>query len=394
MINPNMIIKKLLTISALTLMVFSAAETSAKVSFIPAAPELSAKAFVLMDFNSGKIIASSNETLSLPPASLTKMMTAYIIDYEIEQGNIKADDEVTVSENAWAKNFPESSKMFIEPGKSVTVEQLHKGIVIQSGNDASVAIAEHIAGAEDAFAQLMNSHAKQLGLSDTHFVNSMGLPDPEHYTTALDMAKLAQAVIGDFPEGYKIYSQKKYEYNGISQLNRNRLLWDKSMQVDGLKTGHTEEAGYCLVTSATKDKMRLIAVVMGTNSEQARKQESKKILNWGFRFYRTVSPLEAGKTLHKIKVWYGEEEQLNVGIVAPVFLTIPKNKVKDLKAEFVSEENVEAPIKKGQVVGKLFFRIDGKDIHEMPLVALTDMEEGGFFSRVGDWFGLKMDSWF
>jgi len=376
------------------LLIIAAAPISAKVSFIPAAPELSAKAYVLMDFNSGKIIASKNSEDSLPPASLTKMMTAYIIDYEIDQGNISATDVVTVSENAWAKNFPDSSKMFIEPGRKVTVEELHKGIVIQSGNDASVAIAEHIAGAEDAFAQLMNSHAKQLGLTGTHFVNSMGLPDPEHYTTALDMAKLARAVIGDFPEGYKIYSQKKYEYNGISQLNRNRLLWDKSLNVDGLKTGHTEEAGYCLVTSAQKNKMRLIAVVMGTKSEQARKQESKKILNWGFRFFRTVSPLEAGKALHKIKVYYGEEEQLDVGIVSPVHLTIPKNKVKDLKAEFVSKENVEAPIKKGQVVGKLFFKIDGEDIHEVPLVALNDMEEGGFFSKVGDWFGLKVDSWF
>jgi D-alanyl-D-alanine carboxypeptidase (penicillin-binding protein 5/6) len=376
------------------LIFFTALPVSAKVSFIPAAPELSAKAFVLMDYNSGEILASKNAQVSLPPASLTKMMTAYIIDYEIEQGNIAATDVVTVSENAWAKNFPESSKMFIEPGKKVTVEQLHKGIVIQSGNDASVAIAEHIAGAEDAFAQLMNSHAKQMGLNDTHFVNSMGLPAPEHYTTALDMAKLARAVIADYPESYKIYSQKEYKYNGISQLNRNRLLWDKSLNVDGLKTGHTKEAGYCLVTSAQKNKMRLIAVVMGTASEQARKQESKKLLNWGFRFFRTVSPLEAGKSLHKIKVYYGTEEQLDVGIVSPVHLTIPKNKVKDLKAEFVSKEKVEAPIKKGQVVGKLYFKIDGEDIHEVPLVALNDMEEGGFFSKLGDWFGLKVDSWF
>ncbi len=388
---------KLSTLLKITLtawMILSAVSASAKVSFIPAAPQLSAKAYVLMDYDSGKIIASNNKDMSLPPASLTKMMTAYIIDYEIEQGNISASDVVTVSEKAWAKNFPDSSKMFIEPGKKVTVEELHKGIVIQSGNDASVAIAEHIAGAEDAFVQLMNSHAKQLGLKDTHFVNSMGLPDPEHYTTALDMAKLARAVIRDFPEGYKIYAQKKYEYNGIPQLNRNRLLWDKSLNVDGLKTGHTEEAGYCLVTSAVKNKMRLIAVVMGTKTEQARKQESKKILNWGFRFFRTVSPLEAGKVLHKIKVYYGEEEQLDVGIVSPVHITIPKNKVKDLKAEFVSEENVEAPIKKGQVVGKLFFKIDGEDIYEVPLVALNDMEEGGVFSQIGDWFGLKIDSWF
>ncbi len=367
---------------------------AANLSFVPAAPALSAKSYVLMDFNSGKIIASKNADERIPPASLTKMMTAYIIDYELAQGNINLNDVVTVSENAWAKNFPDSSKMFIEPGKTVTVEQLRKGIIIQSGNDASVAIAEHIAGSEDAFVQLMNSHAQQLGLTGTHFVNSMGLPDPEHYTTAHDMAKLAQAIIRDYPDSYGIHAMKTYSYNGISQLNRNRLLWDKSLHVDGLKTGHTNEAGYCLVSSALKDNMRLIAVVMGTKSEQARKQESKKLLNWGFRFFRTVSPLKPGKSLHKMRVWYGEEEQLNVGIAKPVYLTVPRGKVKQLKAEFASGDTIEAPVKKGQIVGKLFFKIDGKDIKEVPLVALEDMEEGGMFSRFGDWMSLKVDSWF
>ncbi len=367
---------------------------AADLSFVPAAPALSAKSYVLMDYNSGEIIASKNADERIPPASLTKMMTAYIIDYELAQGNINLNDVVTVSENAWAKNFPDSSKMFIEPGKPVTVDQLRKGIIIQSGNDASVAIAEHIAGSEDAFVQLMNRHAQQLGLTGTHFANSMGLPAPEHYTTARDMAKLAQAIIRDYPDSYPVYAQKTFAYNGISQLNRNRLLWDKSMQVDGLKTGHTNEAGYCLVSSAVKDNMRLIAVVMGTRSEQARKQESKKLLNWGFRFFRTISPLKPGKSLHKMRVWYGEKEQLNVGIARPVYLTVPRSKVKQLKAEYASGDTIEAPVKKGQVVGKLFFKVDGKDIREVPLVALENMKEGGMFSRFGDWMSLKMDSWF
>ncbi len=358
---------------------------------LPPGPDLKASSYLLIDFNSGVELAAKNQDKKIEPASITKLMTAYVIYNDLRKGIISLGDNVLISEKAWKM---EGSRMFVEAGKKVPLKRMLSGLVIQSGNDASVAIAEHIAGAEDAFAQLMNSHAKQMGLNDTHFVNSMGLPAPEHYTTALDMAKLARAVIADYPESYKIYSQKEYKYNGISQLNRNRLLWDKSLNVDGLKTGHTKEAGYCLVTSAQKNKMRLIAVVMGTASEQARKQESKKLLNWGFRFFRTVSPLEAGKSLHKIKVYYGTEEQLDVGIVSPVHLTIPKNKVKDLKAEFVSKEKVEAPIKKGQVVGKLYFKIDGEDIHEVPLVALNDMEEGGFFSKLGDWFGLKVDSWF
>ncbi len=362
--------------------------------FVPEAPAISAKSYVLMDVNSGQILASYNENKKLPPASLTKMMTGYIIEHELEEGNIALEDQVIVTTNSWAKNFPGSSKMFIEPGKDVTVEQIRKGIIVQSGNDASVAIAEHIAGSEDSFAQLMNHHAKLLGLTGTNFVNSMGLPHAEHYTTAMDMAFLASAVIKDFPESYEIYKMKKYSYNGIEQPNRNRLLWDRSLNVDGLKTGHTEEAGYCLVASAVQDKMRLISVVMGTKSEQARMQSSKKLLNWGFRFFRTVSPVSVGKPLHQLRVWYGEREQLNVGISEAVSITIPRSKVKSLKAEFVAAESLEAPIKSGQIVGKLFFRIDGKDVHEVPLVALEDLPEGGMFSQMSDWMTLKMKSLF
>jgi len=361
-------------------------------AFVPEAPSIAAKAYVLMDADSGEIISASNETESLAPASLTKMMTSYVIDSELKQGNIKLDDQVNVSEKAWAKNFPGSSKMFIEPGKEVTVDQLRKGIIVQSGNDASVAIAEHIAGSEDAFAQVMNHHAKLLGLTGTHFVNSMGLPNPDHYTTAIDIAKLAQAIIHDFPKEYYIYAMKSFEYNNIEQSNRNRLLWDRSMNVDGLKTGHTEEAGYCLVASAKEDDMRLISVVMGADSENSRKQASKKLLAWGFRYYRTITPVQAGESLHQLKVWYGKTDQLDVGIAKPIHITLPKSQVKVLKAEFVATEGLEAPIQKGQEVGKLFFRVDGKDIKEVPLVALNDLAEGGFFSRVNDWLTIKVKS--
>ena len=386
--------KKLENISLLLLILASASSQAANISFVPASPSLSAKSYVLLDYNSGKILASYNPDKKLPPASLTKMMTVYIMDSELAQGNINLQDKVTVSENAWAKNFPESSKMFIEPSKPVTVEQLRKGIIVQSGNDASVAIAEHIAGSEDSFVQLMNQYAKQLNLNDTHYVNSMGLPDPDHFSTAFDLSKLAVAIIRDFPDSYKLYAMKSYRYNGITQANRNRLLWDKSLHVDGLKTGHTKEAGYCLVSSAVKDNMRLVAVVMGTNSDQARKQESKKLLNWGFRFFRTVNPLPAGKSLHKMRVYYGDKETLDVGISKSVYLTLPRGEVKLLKAEFASADTIEAPVKKGQIVGKLFFKVNGKEIKTVPLVALTKLDKGGVFSRMGDWIGLKFDSWF
>lgn len=368
--------------------------SAANISFVPAAPSLSAKSYLLMDFHSGKVLASSNPDMKLPPASLTKMMTVYIMDSELAQGNIHLDDQVTVSENAWAKNFPESSKMFIEPRKPVTVDQLRKGIIIQSGNDASVAVAEHIAGSEDSFVQLMNQYAQKLQLENTHFVNSMGLPDPDHYSTAGDLAKLAIDIIRDYPDSYKIYAMKSYTYNGITQSNRNRLLWDKSLHVDGLKTGHTKEAGYCLVSSAIKDDMRLVAVVMGTKSDQARKQESKKLLNWGFRFFRTVNPLPVGKSLHKMRVYYGDKETLDVGISKSVYLTLPRGDVKLLKAEYASADTIEAPVKKGQIVGKLYFKINGKEIKTVPLVALNNLEKGGVFSRMGDWISLKFDSWF
>lgn len=359
------------------------------IDFVPAPPELSAKAYLLMDYESGQILAAKDEHRKYPPASLTKMMTAYIVEAELAAGNLQLNDPVTVSTNAWAKKFPGSSVMFIEPGKPVTVEQLLRGIIIQSGNDASVAIAEHIAGSENAFAQLMNAHAKRLGLVNTHFTNATGLPDKGHYSTAYDLALLARAIIHDFPERYSLYREKSFTYNGIRQLNRNTLLWDKSLNVDGLKTGHTQEAGYCLVASAQKDKMRLISVVLGAPTENARKYDSKKLLNWGFRFYRTVHPVKDNSPLHEVRVWYGEKSHVPAGIAQKVAVTLPRRSVKDLKAEYEISTELEAPIERGTVVGTLYFKLNGKVIKQVPLVALEDVPKGGFFSRLGDWFRRK-----
>uniref|UniRef100_UPI00404853B7 serine hydrolase n=1 Tax=Shewanella sp. TaxID=50422 RepID=UPI00404853B7 len=280
----------------------------------PDAPSVAAKAYVLMDYHSGRVIAEENAYDSLNPASLTKMMTSYVIGHEIREGNISLDDDVTITKNAWSKNFPDSSKMFIEVGKTVKVHDLNRGIVIQSGNDACVAMAEHIAGTEGAFVDLMNSWAKQLGMKDSYFENSHGL-DSENHKTAYDMALLGAALIRDVPEEYRVYSEKSFTYNGIKQYNRNGLLWDKSLNVDGIKTGHTSGAGYNLVASGTSEGMRLITVVMGTASESARKAESKKLLNYGFRFFETITPYKAGDTFITQKIWYGDRETVDLGVM-------------------------------------------------------------------------------
>ncbi|EOD77278.1 D-alanyl-D-alanine carboxypeptidase [Grimontia sp. AD028] len=365
--------------------VFSSAAAVAAPTVVPDAPQIAAKGYVLMDYNSGKILAENNAYERLNPASLTKMMTSYVIGQEVERGNISLDDDVVISKNAWAKNFPGSSKMFIEVGTTVKVEDLNRGIIIQSGNDACVAMAEHIAGSEDSFVDLMNGWAKTLGMNDTKFSNSHGLDDDDLYTTPYDMALLGQALIRDVPDEYRIYNEKSYTYNGITQYNRNGLLWDKSMNVDGIKTGHTDKAGYSLVSSATEGDMRLVAVVMGTNSANARKAESKKLLNYGFRFFETVAPHKANETFVTEKVWMGDTDQVALGVSEDTYVTLPRGKAKDLEASFVLEKTLEAPIAKGDVVGKLYYQVDGEDIAEYPLVALNDVQEGGLFSRLMDY---------
>jgi len=361
---------------------------------IPKAPSIAAKGYLLIDFDSGKVLSENNSEELLEPASLTKMMTSYIIGQELKSGNLKLTDKVTISENAWSKNFPDSSKMFIEVGKEVTVEDLNRGIIIQSGNDACVAMAEHIAGSESAFADLMNSWALQLGMVNTQFVNSHGLHADGHHTTAKDMAILAKALITDVPNEYKIYSEKSFKYNGIVQYNRNGLLWDKSLNVDGMKTGHTSAAGYSLVSSATKDGMRLISVVMGTRSDDARKVESKKLLNWGFRFFETITPYKANDQLANERIWMGTQANIRLGVAVDTPITLPRNQSQNLKADFVIDNELRAPVQIGDKVGQVNYTLSDQSVATYDLIALETVEEGGFFSRIIDYIKLLFIGWF
>lgn len=361
---------------------------------MPDAPQIAAKGYVLMDFHSGKILAEKEMDTKLSPASLTKMMTSYVIGQELARGNISPNDDVVISKNAWAKNFPDSSKMFIEVGTTVKVSDLNRGIIIQSGNDACVAMAEHIAGSEDAFVDLMNAWASSLKMTNTHFANVHGLDDPNLYSTPHDMALLGQALIRDVPDEYALYSEQKFTYNGITQYNRNGLLWDKSMNVDGIKTGHTSNAGYSLVSSATEGKMRLVAVVMGTKDANARKSESKKLLSYGFRFFETVAPHKAGETFVEEKIWMGNKDTLALGVNEDTYVTLPRGQAKNLTASFVLEKELQAPIKKGDVVGKLYYQVDGEDVAQYPLLALESVDEGSLFSRLWDYLVLLFKSLF
>ncbi|WP_153810870.1 serine hydrolase [Paraglaciecola arctica] len=386
MLKPITSFSSLVNSLVLFLCIFSA---SAAV-VIPPAPSVSAKGFILMDFQTGNVIASQNADIQLPPASLTKMMTSYVIGMELANGNIKETDLVTISENAWAKNFPDSSKMFIEVGKKISVADLNRGIIVQSGNDACVAMAEHIAGSEDAFASMMNMHATKLGMTSTHFVNSHGLHDGDHYTSPRDMAILSAALIRDVPEEYAIYAEKEFTFNDIKQYNRNGLLWDKSLNVDGIKTGHTSDAGYSLITSAYQGDMRLISVVMGTDSERARKVENKKLLKYGFRFFETITPYKAGDSFVTHRIFMGDKETVDLGILQDTPINIPRGQSKNLQANFKLDKNLQAPIAKGEVVGKLYLQIEGEDIAEYPLVALQEVKEGGFIDRMVDFVKLQL----
>jgi D-alanyl-D-alanine carboxypeptidase (penicillin-binding protein 5/6) len=355
----------------------------------PQPPEVNAKGYILIDYHTGAVLAEGNADEPLAPASLTKMMTSYIIGTEIKNGTIKPSDPVTITENAWAKQYSDSSKMFIEVGKTISVEELNRGIIIQSGNDACVAMAEHIAGTEGAFVELMNAHAVRLGMDSTTFANSHGLPDPSQRTTARDMSKLSVALIRDTPEEYKIYSEKEYVFNGIKQYNRNGLLWDKSLNVDGIKTGHTSEAGYSLITSATKDDMRLISVVMGTESAKIREAENKKLLTYGFRFFETFSPYKAGEKFAEQRVWQGTKDTITLGVLSETRITVQRNQRKELRADFKLNQELIAPISKGQVLGTVYLKVADKDIAEFPLVALEDIDEAGIFSRLIDMVKMR-----
>ncbi|WP_290698065.1 D-alanyl-D-alanine carboxypeptidase family protein [Amphritea sp.] len=372
-------IKKIALRSALLLMViFALPVQAAKIT--PAPPQVAARAYIVIDADTGKVIMANREEERFPPASLTKMMTSYILESELTKGNVSKTDLVPISVKAWRAP---GSRMFIQEGTQVLLSDLMKGIVIQSGNDASVAVAEYIAGSEAAFADMMNQHAVQLGMNSSHFMNATGLPAEEHYSSAKDLALLAQAIIQNYPEHYGVYSEKYFTYNKIRQPNRNKLLW-RDDSVDGLKTGHTDAAGYCLVASAKRDGMRLITVVMGTNSEEARAQESQKLLAYAFRYFRTHKLYDAGQVLETTKVWAGQQDKLSVGLTNAMAITIPRGESEQLRAVLDLDKVIKAPIQKGQSFGTLKVMLEGKLVAEAPVVALESINEAGLLQRIWD----------
>ena len=373
-------------LSLLCLLVLSmlSAQAFAQQAIIPRPPQIAASSYILMDAKTGEILVENNADIPLPPASLTKIMTSYVAANEIEQGTVTLDDMVHVSVNAWQM---EGSKMFIQEGTQVRLEDLLRGMIIQSGNDASVAIAEHIAGSEDAFADMMNQHAELLGLQNSYFLNASGLPEAQHTMSARDLAILSKALIERFPQHYAMYSEREFTYNDIRQPNRNSLLF-RDRNVDGIKTGHTDEAGYCLVAAATRDDMRLIAVVMGTDSTDARAIESQKLLTYGFRFYQTYELFENNEILSTERVWSGRTNSVDVGISDEVYATIPRGQDTNLERELVIDESLKAPISVGQVLGNIRISLGDDVYYDGPIVAMEAVERGGFIKRLMDFLHL------
>ena len=372
---------------------FAAAED---IQYGIAVPEVNAQTYVLMDYNSGAVLASLNPDQRQYPASLTKMMTSYVVGTALKQGKIHNEDMVTISETAWGRNFPDSSKMFLNLNQQVSVGDLNKGIIIVSGNDACVAVAEHISGTIANFVDTMNKYVQQFGLKNTNFTTPHGLDDPNQYSTARDMAIIGAHIIRDLPEEYKIYAEKDFTFNKIKQPNRNGLLWDKTINVDGMKTGHTSQAGYNLVASATSpNNMRLISVVMGVPTYKGREVESKKLLQWGFANFETLKTQKAGEEISKQSVYYGDKSDVKLGVLEDGFITVPKGKQTDLKARYeLDNKYLQAPLAKGQVVGKIVYQLDGKDVATVNLQALEDVQEGGFLGKGWDWLVLTVKGLF
>lgn len=353
---------------------------------LPPAPPIAARAYLLADFPSGRLLVQENINERVEPASLTKLMTAYLTFSALKQGRIKLDQVLPVSEKAWRT---EGSRMFIEMNRPVTVGELIQGMIVQSGNDACVTLAEGIAGSEEVFAQMMNQQAERLGMKNTHFMNATGLPNPQHYTTAYDLSLLATAIIRDFPEDFKYYSMKEYRYNNITQPNRNRLLWlDPS--VDGMKTGHTESAGFCLIATAKRSPMRLISVVLGTSSDHVRATESQKLLNYGFQFFEGKRLYAKGQTISTLPIWKGSEKVVKAGVSQDLLVTLPKGHFSRIKATVTSKQPLLAPVSAGQVVGTLKLTLDDKPFADYPLVALESVGVANIFGRALDtiklWF--------
>lgn len=365
---------------------------------VPNAPDIDAEAYILIDYNSGKVLAEKNADVRRDPASLTKIMTSYVIGQAVKTGKIKQDDTVTIGDDAWATGnpvFKGSSLMFLKPGDRVSVTQLTRGIVLQSGNDACVAMADYVAGSQDAFVNLMNNYASTLGLKNTHFLTVHGLDAEGQYSSARDMALLSQALIRDIPNEYRFYKEKSFTFNNIKQTNRNGLLWDTSLNVDGIKTGHTKAAGYNLAASAVQQQTRLISVLLGGRTFKGREVESKKLLTWGFRFFETVSPLKADKVIAQEPVWFGRGDHAKLGVARNVYLTIPHDRLKDVKTSYVlNSKELHAPLKKHQQVGNIHFQLDGRAIGQQPLVVLNDVAESNFFGKLVDHIRLQFHRWF
>ena len=350
------------------------------VTLVPAPPRINASSYLVMDYHSGRLVVNENADKRVEPASLTKIMTVYIAAKELAAGNIHLDDKVHVSEKAWRMT---GSRMFIEVNKQVTVEELLHGIIIQSGNDASVALAEYIAGDEDVFAQLMNQQAKLLGMINTNFVNSTGLPHAEHYTTANDLALLARSLIREYPEIYAMHSLKEFIYNGIKQTNRNSMLW-RDESVDGIKTGHTESAGYCLVASATREGMRLISVVMGTEGDNARINMTQVLLSYAFRFFETHKLYTANQVIQTGRIWKGDRESVDLGVNQDLYITIPKGTYKQLDASIELEPIIIAPVSVGEVKGTLKVKLEKQELVNQPLITLQSVGSGSVLGRFKD----------
>jgi D-alanyl-D-alanine carboxypeptidase (penicillin-binding protein 5/6) len=372
---------------AVSFILFSFSVTGFSAQLVPDPPAIDADGYFLLDYNSGQVLAERNADQRMEPASLTKMMVSYIVARELNLNAIALEDEVTVSEKAWRMT---GSRMFIEVGEKVSIDNLLKGMIVQSGNDATIALVEHIGGSEESFAALMNQQAQRLGMNDTHFVNATGLPHPEHYSTPRDLALLGKALIRDYPEQYKLYSMKSFKYNKINQNNRNTLLW-KNDAVDGIKTGHTESAGYCLVASALQDNMRLISVVLGTDSKKARSTESNKLLNYGFRFYETHKLYDANQPLTKVRIWKGESEELPLGLNEDLYITIPKGQYKNLDASMSINAEIIAPAEQGRTYGTVNIMLGDKNYAVRKLIALSDVGPGTFWRNIVDSIKLAIN---
>lgn len=361
---------------------------------LPTPPEIAAKAWLLMSYQSGQIIASENERTQLAPASLAKIMTTYVVGQELKAGHIAPDDKVIISENAWGKKFPGSSKMFLNVGDEVSVNDLNRGVIISSGNDATVALAEHVAGHQPAFIEMMNRYAEKLGMMDSYFSNSHGLDSEEQFTTAYDMALLTRALIHDLPDIYPFFKEKSFTFQKIKQGNRNALLWDTTLNVDGVKTGYTKKAGYSLVSSAEQNGQRLIAVVMGTKNVNVRRTESKKLLTWGFRFFQDITPQFSKKELSPLKVWYGSPSTIELEVADGGTITVPRRQRKSIEHKIYYNNDLEAPVEKGEQVGKVEWYLNDELLTEQPLLAAESVSKAPWYKSMIDVVWRPIGQWF